>query len=438
MASGLQTTMASPTETTTATYFAGLAAGKPIRYGMTASKGKALFATKSFGPGEPLFHEMPFVSMQHIPNQSLVQGCENCHVIVGSIEQQLAHVLHVEVGAVPPLPNQLVGKVPVNGKCTCACGAIYCSPTCRSAAWERYHCALCTGHPDTPMHDFLQHAIDTNEIFLLAAQVLGRICVAYAKDQDLAAARRPVDMFCKLPWWEVVASEEDLEEGQSMDEYCGVFRHLLEETFALFMDGLRFNVAHLALHEPHPDEASDYMSGLHWENVVADGIANGFLSVDFFANVVGMFEMNNISMEVRHPLSLLAERYEDSGDAEIAAWLDVVEAQVRVQVKMHMDDDDDDDDDGHEEEEEDDIMYPDLDGTALFSLVCTMNHSCEPNVAVCYESNGLATVVALAPIATGDELCIAYIETEQDVEARTHDLREYKFECQCPRCLRER
>ncbi|OQR80811.1 hypothetical protein ACHHYP_17150 [Achlya hypogyna] len=425
---------------TTAAYFEGLIGAMPIRYAEAPGKGKALFATKAFAPGEPVFSEMPYVAMQHIANQALVQACENCHVIVGSIEQQLAHVLHVEVGAVPPLPNQIADKAVAQGKCACACGAVYCSKACRSAAWERYHCVLCTGHPDTPFHDFVQHAIDTNEIFLLAAQVLARIVVAYAKDQNLAAARRPVDMFCKLPWWEVVASPEDLEEGQTMEDYYDIFKHLLAQTFELFMDGLRFNTAHLALHEPHPDDESEFMASLVWDNVVADCMAAGVLSVEFFATVVGMFEMNNISMEVRHPLSYLAELYEDSDDAEVAAWLADVQTQVRAQVKLYTDDSDDEEGeaDDADDADDEDVCYPDLDGTALFSLVCTMNHSCEPNVAVCYESNGLATVVALTPIQEHDELQIAYIETEQDVNARAHDLSEYKFVCQCPRCVRDR
>ncbi|OQS07027.1 hypothetical protein THRCLA_00970 [Thraustotheca clavata] len=418
-------------------YFAKLIGSKPIRYGLVDGKGKALISCKTFGPGEPIFSEKPYVAMQHIANQALIQSCENCHVTVGSIEEQLAHILHVEPAAVPKMPEALQKDVHNEGKCACACGAVYCSPVCRSDAWERYHCLLCTAHPDTPMHDFFQHATDTNEIFILAAQVIARVLVQYAKTSNVELARQPVDMFCKLPWWEVVTSTADLEEGQTMEEYCDIFRHLLEQTFAILMDGLQFNIAHLEIHEPHPDEDSDFMTTLSWTNVIADCTRHGIINVDFFARIVGMFEMNNISMEVRHPLSHLAELHEDTDNAVIAKWLSDVQTQVHAQVKIYQDDDDEEEV-TNEDEDENSIGFPDMDGTALFSLICTMNHSCEPNVAVCYESSGLATAVALTPIKVGDELNIAYIETEQDVEARAHDLSEYKFECHCPRCIAER
>ncbi len=129
--------------------------------------------------------------------QQLVQCCENCFTIPGSIEQQLAHLLKVDVDAVPFVPSDVKNNAAAECSmmCSCVCGTVYCSEKCRTAAWERFHCLLCTGHPDTPMHDFMHHCIgsdvsftqkghskndksciyvfptETNEIFLLAAQV---------------------------------------------------------------------------------------------------------------------------------------------------------------------------------------------------------------------------------------------------------------------------
>jgi hypothetical protein len=55
---------------------------------------------------------------------------------------------------------------------------------------------------------------------------------------------------------------------------------------------------------------------------------------------------------------------------------------------------------GEEDNEENDSYadFPYLEGTALFSLICTMNHSCAPNVIVSYTASGTATVVALTDI----------------------------------------
>ena len=67
--------------------------------------------------------------------------------------------------------------------------------------------------------------------------------------------------------------------------------------------------------------------------------------------------------------------------------------QVHAQIKLEEEEDNEDD-----EEEEELAEFPYLDGTALFSLICTMNHSCEPNVTVCYDTSGIATAVALRDI----------------------------------------
>ena len=79
------------------------------------------------------------------------------------------------------------------------------------------------------------------------------------------------------------------------------------------------------------------------------------------------------------------------------------------------------------------------DGTALFAIICTMNHSCAPNVQVQYDRGDSAgTLVALRDIADGDELFINYVDVENDVSIREQDLRHYGFACACEKCARER
>lgn len=77
-------------------------------------------------------------------------------------------------------------------------------------------------------------------------------------------------------------------------------------------------------------------------------------------------------------------------------------------------------------------------GTAVFAIGCTMNHSCEPNVQLCYARGDFAgALVAQRRIAPGDELCINYVGLAQPVEKRRKALRHYGFECACSRCVRE-
>jgi hypothetical protein len=61
-----------------------------------------------------------------------------------------------------------------------------------------------------------------------------------------------------------------------------------------------------------------------------------------------------------------------------------------------------------------DTVYPPLDGTAFYTTICRINHSCNPNVMVkytCTREHGLcAQMVVLRDIAEGDELVQSYID----------------------------
>lgn len=118
---------------------------------------------------------------------------------------------------------------------------------------------------------------------------------------------------------------------------------------------------------------------------------------------------------------------------------------------------DDDDDDGDGVKPGEGLFAP-LDGTALYSLVCCMNHSCRPNCVVRYpgrrqqqqdgkESGGrdggggadplVAEVVLLVDVPAGEELTQSYVTREMGLAERRKALEDYGFLCVCPRCLEE-
>ena len=92
-----------------------------------------------------------------------------------------------------------------------------------------------------------------------------------------------------------------------------------------------------------------------------------------------------------------------------------------------------------------DVLFSPLDGTAMYSTACKMNHSCEPNVVLAYKTRGwgrdhplVASCVALRDIAEGEELTISYILSDDDYAVRQEALMNYGFVCDCGKCQRER
>ena len=89
-----------------------------------------------------------------------------------------------------------------------------------------------------------------------------------------------------------------------------------------------------------------------------------------------------------------------------------------------------------------DAYFPPLDGTALFTVGCSMNHSCSPNVSPvwCPDSDQPIALhfVALKDIQQGDELNFSYIDaTVASVRERRKLLQDYGFVCRCSRCVEE-
>lgn len=89
-----------------------------------------------------------------------------------------------------------------------------------------------------------------------------------------------------------------------------------------------------------------------------------------------------------------------------------------------------------------DTLFPPLDGTAFYALICRINHSCDPNVRVVYVNSpqfGLqAHLMALRAILPGEELLQSYIDQFQPFAARQKALNDYGFQCGCTKCVQER
>jgi SET domain len=71
-----------------------------------------------------------------------------------------------------------------------------------------------------------------------------------------------------------------------------------------------------------------------------------------------------------------------------------------------------------------DGVFTPLDGTALFSMLCKINHSCDPNVRVKYvftrEHGMVARLVALKDIKPDEELLQSYIDQSMGKRRECH------------------
>lgn len=330
------------------------------------------------------------------------------------------------------------------------------------------------------------HAMQTNEIFLLVGEVVARIvssfkaAAAAASTRDdrssaITAAQSPFADFVQHPWWEVaVAREEDGGEETREPPLSDTLRSLCERSASLLRDAL----------SPLP-------LGLE-----------GVVSVERVGRIVGMFEQNNVGIRSPSPLpSMLTEILALGGES-----LDCIEELSSLLTKVLSSPDDDDlyngsdeptgteerklerheviscesssvgcfdgcklsdcsmtvkkvkaDSDGEpdhtrvlEEAVDNEDIFAPLDGTALFTLVCTMNHSCRPNCLVKYPGRlrryGIGDVradplvvevVLLGNVSAGEELTQSYISVDMDLHDRRSALDDYGFFCRCPRCLEE-
>lgn len=78
-------------------------------------------------------------------------------------------------------------------------------------------------------------------------------------------------------------------------------------------------------------------------------------------------------------------------------------------------------------------------GTAAYLLPSFLNHSCEPSLDVAWRGGDAeVTLLARHDVAAGDELTIAYVDTDAGLASRREALRYgYGFVCRCALCVEQ-
>jgi SET domain len=438
--------------------------GLEVRPDCGDGRGKGVFAQKLFLDEDVMLEEPAVVAIQHSETRSTGLVCSRCFTMVGSIEEQLANNYKRQILAATgrddkELSNTPLPKLPCsdhfplpsiiccsNGPC---CDAVYCSEVCRDASWQAHHCLLCPASftndknnslennggssssldialmKDVLFEEFYEHAESTNDIFILAAQAVATVLLEAERQLKknseitnteettgsktwlaLKKAWIPFSMGHKALWWEAVALPSDVP-AEEEDQFRSDMKEMAEDSLYLFTEAVKNRNSTLVTTFP------------------------AVLHLNIWGSLIGMFELNNLSMLVASPVPLWAQEVDDVEDELTEKERENLNAYKSVEEYGGLKG----------------IMKSEFEwvclGNAFYSLQACLNHSCVPNARAFkrdQDKNGNAVILSVGKISPGEEITISYISEDSDatLEERTEELRDYGFQCSCEKCSAER
>nr|XP_054595222.1 histone-lysine N-trimethyltransferase SMYD5 [Nothobranchius furzeri] len=351
-------------------------------------KGKGLFAKKSIKKGDTIFTERPLVSAQFLWNELYkYKACEYCLRALETAEENARRLSgnpalslpHAELCCVHPELHQACPQ----------CQVMYCSSECRQAAADQYHQVLCLGpSQDDPNHPInklkntwrsMHYPPETSSIMLMAKMV-----AAVKQAKDKAHWQKLFSHFCSR-----TANEEE-------------------------------EIAHKLLGEQFRGQLA-VLNGLFTAALYDDHLSRWFVPEGFCS----LF-------------ALVGTNGQGIGTSSLSQWVhgcDALElpAQQRAQLDSFIDQ-------LYRDIEKETGDFLNCEGSGLFLLQSSCNHSCIPNAEASFpDNNFLLHLSALSDISPGEEICISYLECcqrDRSRHSRHKILREnYLFICSCPKCV---
>ncbi|XP_006629574.2 histone-lysine N-trimethyltransferase SMYD5 [Lepisosteus oculatus] len=351
-------------------------------------KGRGLFAKKAICKGENIFIERPLVSAQFLWNALYkYRACEYCLRSLETAEEN-ARRLSGNASLLLPHPEQCSIRPELHQACP-RCQVMYCSTECRRAALEQYHQVLCLGqsrddleHPLNKLQEAwrsMHYPPETASIMLMARMVA---IVKQAQDKG---------------HWLSIFSQLCSRTASEQEEQIAL--KLLGEKFQGQLESLR-NLFTAALYDDH---LSRWFS------------PEGFRSL----------------------FALVGTNGQGIGTSSLSQWVHGCDAlelpvQPREQLDAYIDQ-------LYKDIETETGDFLNCEGSGLFLLQSSCNHSCFPNAEASFpDNNFLLHLTALSDITAGEEICISYLDCcqrERSRHSRHKILREnYLFVCSCPKC----
>ncbi|XP_015116224.1 SET and MYND domain-containing protein 5 [Diachasma alloeum] len=353
-------------------------------------KGKGLVALRHFKEGEIILEEKPVVCCQFSWNQDYrYLACDNCLTPLEDAEENARRLsgkndLVLVCSDCCETQKDLITECP-------ACGVKYCSNECLTEASQKYHKTLCLqsrekneNHPLVQLKETwkqMHYPPETATIMLLA-----RMVAFVNQAEDKASALSIFNQFCH----------------RTVNEDQEIAHNLLGEKFVGQIDVLRQMM----------ESALDKENAPYWFT------PDGFRSL----------------------LALVGTNGQGIGTSAFSRWVKNVSAlEMPQDMRMRID-------------KLIDRVYDDMDevvgtflnneGSGLYTLQSSINHSCSPNAIVEFPySNSTLVVKSLRDIQPGEEICIGYLdecELERSRVSRQKMLSSlYLFVCRCDKCLQQ-
>ncbi|XP_037092916.1 SET and MYND domain-containing protein 5-like [Pollicipes pollicipes] len=354
------------------------------------SIGKGLFATRDFKSGDVIFEERPLVCCQFLWNAAYgYLACDFCMRPLETAEEN-ARRLTGNNALTLPHPECCGTKKEFVVECP-TCDASYCCEACRDAAWSQYHKTLCTrsftrdaSHPLVILQETWKkmHYPPETACIMLVARMLATVRQA----ADTEGAVNLFMQFCHR----TVNEEEEI-----AHKMLGVqFSDQLETLRKLMSD---------ALYTP---DVHQWLTPAGFRSLIALVGTNG--------QGVGT---SAISVWVRNCTSLdLPPEEQDKLDEVINQLYEDLEKEAGC--------------------------FLNNEGSALYPLQSSCNHSCTPNAMPGFPCDNFHLVMsATQDIAAGEQICVSYLDEcalERSRHSRSKILRgNYLFNCQCGRCQAE-
>jgi hypothetical protein len=238
--------------------FAGSSRDSPIFVSSSSLHGHGVYAGASFRSSQEVYKECPWHFLQTLPNKQNVLVCGCCSKFLGSVGIQIRYlqkaisrndIMHGICSDYSEF-EKLSDIFP----CGACCGELYCSEICREKHWsQRGHRFLCTGHVseenvlEDPLIQFKMFCIESNEIFLMVADIIAQIICCSENTEEPRAnimlACSQYDSFVRNIWWEAIKAPK----GQIPSKFRKTLQGLVSKAWTHL--NILFKLQERGLHE---------------------------------------------------------------------------------------------------------------------------------------------------------------------------------------------